>query len=298
VTNGVAPAYTDADAEKAWKPLADELMKRLTSRGMDKAAMLAFTGDLAPPKAYVEFWARILPGVPWASHSHERASKLYGNKVIGYTTSANMIRFAVDPAVERYHGWKVEPDEPIWTLFPRYCTWSTWPRPYFRGLEEYAITGQAAGVGRLPADFFDCGRGKGYVFNRYPRGWANMSIGKVSTWLAPGPDGPVTTVPFDLFREGVQECQARIFMEKTMMDPALRGKLGDGLAERAQEILDDRTRELMWVWMQGQFELGGRLACVLPNSPLPVASYAGSGWQERAERLFCVAADMERASGR
>jgi hypothetical protein len=296
---GEAPAYVDPNAEKAWKPLADELMKRLKARGMDKALLLAFTGDLAPPKPYVEFWDKMLPGAKWASHSHEFADKLYGKKIIGLTTSANMVEMGIDPVQERYYGWNVSEGGVIWTLFPRYSTWNGWPRPYFRVLEELVITGRSAGAGRLPGDFFGRRTGKEPLptYDRYPRGWANMSIGKVSTWLAPGPDGPVTTVPFDLFREGVQECQGRIFIEKALLDPAKKASLGADLAKRAQEMLDERTRAILWIYCQPHFMLGGRVPTVLPGSPLPAASFAGSGWQSRSEELFSAAAEVAAVLG-
>ena len=62
-------------------------------------------------------------------------------------------------------------------------------------------------------------------------------------------------------------------------------------------MLDDRTRAVLWIYCQPHFMLGGRVSSVLPGSPLPAASYAGSGWQERNEKLFSIAAEVAGALG-
>ena len=75
--------------------------------------------------------------------------------------------------------------------------------------------------------------------DRYPESyWHSLNIG--SWLLAPGPAGPVGTARLEVFREGLQECEARIAIEDALTNPALKGRLGDELAKRAQETLDER----------------------------------------------------------
>ncbi len=45
-------------------------------------------------------------------------------------------------------------------------------------------------------------------------------------------------------REGLQETEARIFLEDALTDPQKRAKLGKAFAEQCQALLDDRTRNV------------------------------------------------------
>lgn len=102
--------------------------------------------------------------------------------------------------------------------------------------------------------------------------------------LAPGPEGAVSTVRFEMLLEGLQEAEARIFLEKALLEN--KAKLGDDLAKRAQEALDERLRKLRetyavekaqrkgWDWWTNE-----------------------SGWPERTEKLFAAAAEAAKALG-
>jgi len=50
----------------------------------------------------------------------------------------------------------------------------------------------------------------------------------------------VATARFEQFREGVQACEARVFIEQALLDEAQRAKLGEDLAAHCQTALDDR----------------------------------------------------------
>ncbi len=72
----------------------------------------------------------------------------------------------------------------------------------------------------------------------------------------------------------MQETEARIFIEKALVDKTLRSKLGDELAQKAQRFLDDRVRGILrakdgrpgspvgsdasWLWYAGQFPESAR----------------------------------------
>ena len=92
------------------------------------------------------------------------------------------------------------------------------------------------------------GERAGAVFARYPENnWRNLDI---SDWfLAPGPEGAVSTVRLECLNEGIQECEARIFLEDTLLDSGKKAKLGTELAKRCQDALDEHHRA-MWktVW--------------------------------------------------
>jgi hypothetical protein len=107
-----------------------------------------------------------------------------------------------------------------------------------------------AGQGRVGGDFWVCidrpGHGRSAIWNRYPpNDWIHLTpTNSVSHLLASGRKGAVATVRFEMVRQGMQEVEARIFIEKALLDPALRARLGEELAGRAQKVLDDRNRAL------------------------------------------------------
>jgi len=89
-----------------------------------------------------------------------------------------------------------------------------------------------------------------------------------------GPGGPVTTVRLENAREGNQVAEARIFIEKALLDKA--NPLPEDLAKTCQAILDERTNVLrMWRW--------------------GASSMAPYRWQERTRQLYDAAARAEKA---
>ena len=106
----------------------------------------------------------------------------------------------------------------------------------------------------------------------------------LTTLLAPGKEGAIRTARFELLREGVQECEARIFIEKALADQKLRGKLGAELADEAQRVLDDRTGAL-------RKSIAGAVHGVQFGLPSQEGynAYLAADWQELSERLYAAA---------
>ena len=94
--------------------------------------------------------------------------------------------------------------------------------------------------------------------------------------LAPGPDGAIWTLRLETYRQGVQEAEARIFIEKALDNQASKAKLGDELATRAQDLLDARARRM------------------LTYVPIPLW-YPGSHWEDSSEKLYAIAAEVAAA---
>jgi hypothetical protein len=132
----------------------------------------------------------------------------------------------------------------------------------------------------LPADPSRNWKG-GYLEGQ---GASNLSMNMFSTsaLLAPGPDGPASTARFEMVREGLQECEARMVIEKALQLANFRNKLGDRLVKQCEEVLK-RRREVEEYprigekWSQGE---GWR-------------SFETSGWQNRTLELFNLAGEVE-----
>lgn len=111
--------------------------------------------------------------------------------------------------------------------------------------------------------------------------------GGMAALLAPGPDGALSTVRFEVLRLGIQEAEARIFIEQALADDAARTKMGPELAKVCEDLLDERLH----LFLKTQVK-----------KPGPDADFfwfaERSGWQDRSERLFTTAGQVARATGR
>lgn len=82
--------------------------------------------------------------------------------------------------------------------------------------------------------------------------------------------GAISTVRFEMTREGLQECEARILIEKALYDNALDAEL----TTRCQTLLDERQRCLRGAWF-GAWNY-----------------YSGAALAGRPEQLFTLAAEV------
>jgi hypothetical protein len=123
--------------------------------------------------------------------------------------------------------------------------------------------------------------------------------------LNPGPNGPVATSRYEMLREGVQNCEARIVIETVLTDDAKKAKLGADLAAKCQQLLDDRTVENLKGF--SGLQLTGRVYTTYANygkifyynagGHAGAYWYAGSGWQERQQMLYALAGEVQKTIG-
>jgi hypothetical protein len=107
------------------------------------------------------------------------------------------------------------------------------------------------------------------------------------------PDNVAATNRLEQLREGVQECEARIVVERAVTDEALKTRLGPELAARCQKALLDQMRAAQMCRGAGQkiiHALSGR-------TDLESNWFMSSGWEQRAESLFVLAGEVERKTG-
>lgn len=97
--------------------------------------------------------------------------------------------------------------------------------------------------------------------------------------LAPGRDGAIATLRYEMLREGIEDTEARIFLEKILDNLARKKLLGDELARRCQDLLDQRVRMNLWT-IRGT---GNYVSWI---------GYAGSGIEARSAKLFDMAAEV------
>jgi len=311
-----APALDDPASKAIWRALLKEVRDRLRRRGLDGALMFGMFTDAVPPKEHIEFFHELAPGVPWVQQGHGRwTKKVHGIADVGYQATVwGGFRFGdglkqtnqrEPPVVQSLHGWK---GERLDVVFERNTGLDSYPSTRWRFYPETGITSDLRGIGRIGADYWKSIRGSrdrrvGYPHNRFVEGgWGGSSINLnlCSSVLAPGPDGPVATNRLLSLVEGVQDCEARITIERALTDDRLRARLGADLAKRCQAALDRRLHA-MWRTLSN-YQLGGsfffgagawRWTAGIPGHRW----YLSSGWQDETRTLYDLAGEVQRKVG-
>ncbi|MFO7899279.1 MAG: DUF6067 family protein [Planctomycetota bacterium] len=266
------PGYGSKEILGFLKPVAEGIRERLKERGLLGRWHIGCTSDVKPAKAAVLTWKKLAPEAKWVHQGHGLDGQYHGVPV-GYNTTVWKPKWAWDPSKRRRYGWRQRPDV-AWFNRDIWRAGLAAQSRVSRIIAEKNITGLQGGFGRMSADFWPCipgkeGTGAYSISARYEKNsWKQCNI-RMPPYLSPGPDGARSTARFEMIIEGVQECEARIFVEKALLDKGKRARLGDERAGRLQALLDERTRFLIW-------------------------NMYPFGWQDRSARLFDAAAEVAR----
>ncbi|NLW50868.1 MAG: hypothetical protein GXY85_08530 [Candidatus Brocadiaceae bacterium] len=283
--NVVLPWFGEPGTHETWTPLFDQLRSRLAARGLDDKMLIGMMNDACPSEQDVAFLAQVAPGIRWAVAAHGTYVKAdFGYRAIVYVRTGHE---------KSLMGWK---QSEVLAYFNRDNRLESQEPALWRTLPTFALAGSWRGVGRIGGDFWKVIRNKrgersGRVPERYPQSnWRNLDI--YTAVLAPTERGVAVTTRYEHLREGVQEGEARVVVERAVADDALRARLGADLAERCERALMEhmRAQQLLRGWT------GERAPHALSGSTDPgTCWFLSSGWQERVERLFDLAGEVEKA---
>jgi hypothetical protein len=319
------PHFEPAASQPLWQPLFDQLLARMAKRGLQDKVMLGLQSDAWASKQEHQFFNEVTGGLPWVVQSHEgflsnwsqmmapEEKLMHGISKIGYQARVWAVTFSDDNAdrgqgyrggMKSHRGWSRADLVAVFDRFSREDSSNV----YWHQLAETAITGSQRGNGRLGADYWKViknkkGKRVARSHDRYPEStWRNLFIPEAL--LAPGPDGPAASDEMEAFRQGVQECEARIVLERALSDEAIRTRLGDDLVRRCEEYLEERHMR-MWLglsdlqlfynypgakWGPSYMASSWRAGSNVGGSHW----FLGSGWQLRTERLFSLAGEVAR----
>jgi hypothetical protein len=160
-------------------------------------------------------------------------------------------------------------------------------RPLASPPPPFIVTGAGPrGLGRIGVDFWPVlkdvqGRPRMSLAGRYPEAaWGQLNLNFCIPFiLGKGKEGPLATVRSEALREGIQEVEARIYLEKALLDDDAKTLLGDELLARCRKALDDRIRLCLHSAGEGE------------------SYFISSGWNERSELLFGLAAEVAKKYG-
>ena len=157
-------------------------------------------------------------------------------------------------------------------------------------MPEFAITGDQRGIGHLGAEFWKVfkdkkGQRAARIYSRYPKSnWRNLDI--YTALPAPAAEGAAVTSRYEHLREGIQECEARVAIERVLSDETLKSKLDADLVARCGKALEEHLRAVQVCRGGGEREVLGSLW------------FLTSGWEQRAEDLFALAGEVEKKVGK
>ena len=220
-------------------------------------------GDSTVRKILGEF----VPDVFWVADGHElRVDRNY-YKVYSWvyqTTSSSPLLLS-----HNRHGWK---NPALEFLCPRAggsvmgITGASSPFGLRVALERALYTG-CRGLARIGADYW-----KNSYYDGCPEGGWQPGV-PIHTVLWPGENGAESSARMEALVEGVQESEARIFLEETLE----RKVLPEEMAARIQAALDEHYAGSMLIPKDGNHQAS--------------IDFAACGWLERSRKLYRAAAE-------
>jgi len=285
-----APRWGTPEAVTFWKPVIDGMRERLKARGLEGSMQIGVALDHRPTKTAVSDLKAAAPGVKWSVHSHMAAGGSITTDIMGYGAHVWCSPRLVDPAAKPPYTIR---NPYIFTGFPRGgvggigAVYADDP-PHYRWLIEGLMACGHSGFGRVGADFWPTkknAQGKQGLTYGGDAGDTSVTLSDSSpAVLAPGATGPVSTVRFEMLREGAQEAEAAMFLARALQDPARKAKLGDELAARAGGLLDERVRTMLRTM--------GQASPCNAGSPGDWGIFELIPWQADSTRLFTLASEV------
>jgi hypothetical protein len=234
-----------------WRPVLEEMLKKVRARGWLDATALGYECTRAQPSppSVVDVARKLWPEGVWYAGGHstqlglkfESADKSFAMPVRYVSTVWNGAR-----AQARGYRALLKPRDQFFCYNYRERFNDTSPLTDLRRIAEDMILSGHDGVSDFGADLFPLKKpAGGYYALMAGRGmnWAHPGTSTLAL-LAPGPDGPVATERFEMFREGVELAEAILFIERAIQEK----KLSDDLQKRANRYLDQRSEAFIKGW--------------------------------------------------
>lgn len=118
-----------------------------------------------------------------------------------------------------------------------------------------------SGIGSIGGDFWEIVPvGQGHFRSVVLSNWMQLTMGGWGTpakLIAPGIKGPIGTIRLEALREGIQDAEIRILIEKALADEAIKTKLGTAWADKAKNMLQRYTHEILMGHPGGGKGFGG-----------------------------------------
>jgi hypothetical protein len=253
-----------------WRAFATQLHAHMKARGLAEAMHWGAPLEQEADPQLKVLLARCVPGVYWTAGGHEvMANAKYCRDTRFYRVITDIRWQGGWPQFRDDMGWK----SPIVHMAnPRVGGTSlalhTTSMPYaYRTMVERALAQGRTGFTRIGADEWADVHYSGMTVPRWLTGIPVLFM------LWPGREGAEPSARFEALLEGIQETEARIFLEQALE----RGGLPADLARRVRALLRARLDAT-------SFFLG--------NSVIHSMEAYDQGWQERSRALYRATAEV------
>ncbi len=292
------PAWGTPESKAFWKKFTDGVQPMLEKHGLQDSMLFGLIGDSRPTNTAMDDVCNAVPKekAKWAVHSHHYCANWQGYD-IGMGIALWGIHLNIcDPEQGHGFGWRAK----RWlAYYPReFHMGSAAPEHRYKmemwmnafslfEMKHKKTSRYACGLGRIGGDFWRVvkdGRGRivGTLAGYYPESyWGQLNLNYcIASILGKGKKGAVPTVRSEAFREGNQDVEVRVFVEKAVEIPEHRAKVGDEIAGRARKLLDDRIRMCNYYGGTRKDHKSGKIAKVKLD------------WQTKNEELYKLAAEI------
>lgn len=256
------PYYRDA-----WKAFATALRAHMQERGLERSMYWGYMWDSTADSELIAVLASVAPDTWWTKGAHR------GRELFCVRAFSQLLPFRL--ATRSHRGWK----NPLFHVCNPRGGGSLIAGPgiaapfNFRLMVDRALVQGLSGVGRMGADYW----GDIYIKGLKKEGFLRAGMPHHFI-LWPGRNGADPSVRFMALREGLQETEARIFLEQLLA----RKALPDNLAKQVDKVLYEHHRQTLFI----------------PSmSARPLYAEMCRDWQDRSRRLFGVAAKAAQAAG-
>ena len=248
------PLLGTEESRAFWKPVIDEVMKRVEARGWKDVTAFGHNSYCYPVKPQiVDVALKLWPESVWNYTAH---NGVLGGSWKGSDGAAMPVRFSSAVWTEgglrpRGYASLAKPRTAICNMAGRTRHWDRSSLTIFRNLPEETVLRGHDGLSDFGADNFPAKDFRGrYVHQSTGRGTGGGNNASTRSMLAAGPDGPVPSERFEMLREGTELVEAAIFLERALAEKKVSGDL----AARISRFLDQRSTGFVRDWC-GQ---GGR----------------------------------------
>ena len=257
-----------AEKQKIWKPFATELYQHMKAKGLEKAMHWGYPLDSESDHDLVVLLGEHLPAVKWTGGPHQIGS--WGYQEPKYYDVFGTVRYFDNwPGFRMGMGFNAPQ---VHLAIPRIdssvMSLTSVSHPFaYRTLVNHSLALGRCGFTRVGADEW---AGVHYDGMRIPTWIVGMPV-LFTLW--PGEKGAESSARFEALIEGIQEAEARIYLEKALDS----GRLATDLAQRVREVLDRHFQET------GFFQ---NKLCIYE-----LEQYH-HGWQDRSRALYQAAAEV------
>ncbi len=240
-----APKPGTDEAVAFWQPVFNDILKRLKDRGWLDATAFTWTAFYGgPDEDTAKLAEKLWPQAVWflCNHEVDRNWRDPNNPWV----KLRFISLAYAYGLPSPRGYRalIEPRPLFMTDIFRSSWRDNSPLTHQRRTAEDMAMSGMDGVSDFGIDLFMFRRANGSI-ERYGADVSPSGPGQ-SQWslLYPGPDGPVATERYEMFREGLVLTEALLFIERALQAKNLSPKL----QQRAEQALDARSHAFIMDW--------------------------------------------------